>query len=346
MVGRDPADSTPPAGVAPMANITARDAQRHAHHHRLAHSRASSVTDAEAGGLSASPPGGRSMSPPRHRAAPRRATADSLASAAADAARLPLTQHHDNDDSGAQETAAAAHDDEDDEHEHYSHRAPWLRAFVLGANDGLVSVSSLMLGVGAASGDLHAMRVAGIAGLASGALSMALGEYISVSSQRDAEEADVEKERQEQLKGPEARARELEELAGIYMARGLSEPLAKEVARELTAVDVIRAHARDELGIDLDDMANPLQASAASALAFSVGAGVPLLAGAFLADPAVRIAAVAAATTAMMLVTGGLGASLGGASVWKGALRVLLGGWMAMGVTFGIGAAFGGVEPA
>lgn len=212
---------------------------------------------------------------------------------------------------------------------------------MLGANDGLVSVASLMLGVGAAEGDVKAMRLSGVAGLVAGALSMAVGEYISVSSQRDAEEADVEKERLEQLKGPEAQQREFEELVGIYMARGLSEPLAREVARELTDKDVIRAHARDELGIDLDALANPLQASVASAAAFSVGAGVPLLAGAFILARAMRILSVALVTTVMLVLIGGLGAHLGGARVWKGALRVVIGGWLAMGLTFAIGTAFG-----
>jgi VIT1/CCC1 family predicted Fe2+/Mn2+ transporter len=341
----------PPAGAAPRASLAARDAQRAAHHQQHQHqlgrpSRGSSLGDPEAGG--------GSMSPPR-RIAPRRATAGSLAAGTNDDAASTLTEPlptttHGDDDHGHEHAAAGANsnaqqnnnsDNEDDEHEHFSHRAPWLRAFVLGANDGLVSVASLMLGVGAADGDLRSMVVSGVAGLAAGSLSMACGEFISVSSQRDAEEADVEKERAEQAKGPEARARELEELAGIYMARGLSEPLAREVARELTEVDVIRAHARDELGIDLDDMANPLQASLASALAFTVGAGVPLLAGAFLQDRAARIGSVVAATTAMMLVTGALGASLGGAPIWKGALRVLVGGWIAMALTFGIGTAFG-----
>ncbi|WIA31276.1 hypothetical protein OEZ86_002178 [Tetradesmus obliquus] len=234
---------------------------------------------------------------------------------------------------------------EHDEHVHYSHRAPWLRAFVLGANDGLVSVASLMLGVGAGSTDLRTMQLSGVAGLVAGALSMACGEYISVSSQKDAEEADIEKERLEQLKGPEARQRELQELTGIYVARGLTEELARQVAEQLTATDVLRAHARDELGIDLDELANPLQASLTSALAFSLGAGMPLAAGSFIPDAQTRIMAVAAATTAALLAFGALGASLGGATVVKGALRVLIGGWLAMAVTFGIGYAFN-VAPA
>lgn len=130
-------------------------------------------------------------------------------------------------------------------HVHHSDRAPWLRAMILGASDGLVSVSSLMLGVAAGSSEQSIMVLSGVAGLVGGALSMAVGEYISVSSQRDAEQADIEKERQEQAKGPEAQARELDELTEIYQARGLSYELARRVAEELTSKDVIRAHARD-----------------------------------------------------------------------------------------------------
>lgn len=234
-------------------------------------------------------------------------------------------------------------EESDDEHEHFSHRAPVLRALVLGANDGLVSVASLMAGIGGANDDLRAMQLAGIAGLVGGALSMACGEYISVSSQKDAEEADIEKERQEQLKGPEAKAREFEELVAIYISRGLSEPLARQVAHELTESDVIRAHARDELGIDIDDLANPLQASVASACAFSLGAAVPLLTGAFIPDPFTRLIAVLCAATLGLAVFGGSGAWLGGASVGKGAMRVLVGGWLAISATYGIGKLFGGI---
>eukprot|EP00775_Hariotina_reticulata_P000676 gene676-974_t len=150
-------------------------------------------------------------------------------------------------------------------HEHFSSRTGWLRAFVLGANDGLISVAALMLGVGAGSDQLHTMQLSGIAALVAGACSMACGEYISVASQKDAEEADIEKERLEQLKGPDARERELDELTQIYVNRGLNEVLARQVAMELSAHDVVKAHARDELGIDVDDLANPLQASLASA---------------------------------------------------------------------------------
>eukprot|EP00879_Flechtneria_rotunda_P026032 GHRR01027708.1.p1 GENE.GHRR01027708.1~~GHRR01027708.1.p1 ORF type:complete len:209 (+),score=78.78 GHRR01027708.1:1194-1820(+) len=200
-----------------------------------------------------------------------------------------------------------------------------------------------MLGVGAGADGLCAMQLAGIAGLVAGALSMAAGEYISVASQKDSEEADIEKERLEQLKGPAAQEREFEELVQIYIGRGLSEPLARAVAHELSNKDVVRAHARDELGIDLDELSNPLQASWTSALAFSIGAGMPLLAGAFIADWHWRIASVCLVSAAALALLGAMGAALGGAKVWKGALRVLVGGSLSMGITYGIGAAFAAV---
>ncbi|GLC38457.1 hypothetical protein PLESTF_001682200 [Pleodorina starrii] len=228
-----------------------------------------------------------------------------------------------------------------DEHVHYIHRAPWLRAFILGANDGLVSVAALMLGVGGGSESLSTMRLAGVASWIAGALSMAVGEYISVASQRDTEEADIEKERQQQLRGPVARARELMELRDIYIKRGLDPDLAQKVAEQLTEKDVIRAHARDELGIDMDELANPLQAAVVSALAFTAGALIPLLAGAFLADFQMRLIAVAAASVVGLAAFGLTGSLLGGARPIVGSLRVLLGGCMAMAITFGVGHVLG-----
>ncbi|GFR44345.1 hypothetical protein Agub_g5562 [Astrephomene gubernaculifera] len=224
-----------------------------------------------------------------------------------------------------------------DEHVHYSHRAPWLRAFVLGANDGLVSVAALMLGVGGGSESLSTMRLAGIASWIAGALSMAVGEYISVASQRDTEEADIEKERQQQLKGPAARARELEELTCIYIQRGLTRDLARQVAVQLTEKDVIRAHARDELGIDMDELSNPMQAAVVSALAFTAGALIPLLAGSFLSDFNRRLIAVAVASVVGLAAFGLTGSLLGGAKPLVGALRVVIGGCLAMAITFGVG---------
>jgi len=160
---------------------------------------------------------------------------------------------------------------------HLSGRAAWLRAAVLGANDGLISTSSLMVGVAAASSGRSAILVAGVAGLTAGALSMAAGEYVSVASQRDTERADVERERRELELAPD---NELKELTAIYEKRGLSAPLARQVAVELSAGDALTAHARDELGIDLEAFANPVQASLVSALSFIVGAIAALVAGA------------------------------------------------------------------
>lgn len=235
---------------------------------------------------------------------------------------------------------ALAEDDEElCDHAHHSNRAPWLRAMVLGANDGLVSTSALMMGVGGGTSALATMRLAGIAGLVGGALSMAVGEYISVSSQRDAERADIEQERLEQLKGPEARARELEELAQIYVGRGLPYSLALQVATVLTEKDVIRAHARDELGIDIDELANPLQAAVASAICFTVGAGLPLLSAAWIVDATLRLGILVAATTVGLCLFGFLGAYLGGANVLRGGTRVVVGGWLALGIVYGIGRA-------
>ena len=183
------------------------------------------------------------------------------------------------------------------DHTHHSNRAPWLRALVLGANDGLVSVAALLMGVGSGSTDLAVLRLSGIAALISGALSMAAGEYVSVSSQKDAEKADIEKEILEQLKGPEAQLRELDELTQIYVDRGVPADLARQVAVALTEKDVIRAHARDELGIDIDELSNPLQAAVVSALCFAFGAALPLLSAIFLNNPTNRLIAIALSTT-------------------------------------------------
>lgn len=211
---------------------------------------------------------------------------------------------------------------------------------VLGANDGLVSVAALLMGVGSGSQSLSVLQLSGVAALLSGALSMAVGEYVSVSSQRDAERADIQKEIEEQLKGPEAQARELEELTQIYITRGVPSDLAKQVAVALTDRDVIRAHARDELGIDVDELSNPLQAAVVSALSFAFGAALPLLSSIFLPNQTHRLIAIICSTTAGLIIFGMLGAHLGGAGVWKGALRVLIGGWIALGISYGVGKAF------
>ncbi|KDD73388.1 VIT family protein [Helicosporidium sp. ATCC 50920] len=213
--------------------------------------------------------------------------------------------------------------------------------FATTTNDGLVSVASVLVGVGAGSQSLDTVRLSGVAALVGGALSMAVGEYISVSSQRDAELADIEQERQEQLKGPEAQERELEELAHIYVERGLPYPLARQVAEVLTEKDVVRAHARDELGIDIDDLAQPFRAAAVSATCFVSGGGLPLLATAFVTNPQARLMVTLAATTAGLFAFGLVGALLGGAGALRGAGRVLLGGWLALAVVYLVGALVG-----
>lgn len=220
---------------------------------------------------------------------------------------------------------------------HMSGREGWLRAAVLGANDGILSTAGLVLGVAAASSSVGAIATAGIAGLVAGALSMAAGEYVSVSSQRDAQLADLALERRELAGDP---AGELEELAGIYRARGLDPALAHRVAEELTAYDALESHARDELGITDTRMARPLQAAWTSAIAFSLGAVVPLLAITLPPEPA-RIPITVVLTLVALAVLGGLGARLGGAPVGRAALRVAIWGAVAMALTSAIGALVG-----
>lgn len=226
-------------------------------------------------------------------------------------------------------------------HKHLSQRSPWLRAALLGANDGLVSCASLMVGVGAVKTDHLSMIVSGLSGLVAGACSMAIGEYVSVYGQRDAEEADLRKEIEEHAKGPIAKARELEELAQIYVERGLSASLARQVAEELSAADPIKAHARDEIGIDVDNLSNPLQAALVSAAAFSMGGTIPLLSALFIDDYNKRFMGIVGASSLGFVAFSALGAFLGGAAIWKASLRGTIGGWMAMLITFGTLTLFG-----
>lgn len=220
---------------------------------------------------------------------------------------------------------------------HMVHRIGWLRAAVLGANDGIVSTASLVVGVAAAGSGRGAVLVAGLAGLVAGAMSMAAGEYVSVSSQADAENADIARETRELQEKPEG---ELEELTHIYMERGLDEELARRVATQLTERDALSAHARDELGISETVAANPVQAAIVSALTFAVGAVMPLIVA--LLAPADRITAIVAVTTLVALAAlGGLGASAGGASIVKGAIRVTFWGALAMIATAAVGTIFG-----
>jgi vacuolar iron transporter family protein len=220
---------------------------------------------------------------------------------------------------------------------HLSHRSGWLRAAILGANDGIVSTASLVLGVAASGASGTAIVTAGIAGLAAGALSMAAGEYVSVSSQRDSERADLTLERKELRRDPEG---ELRELAGIYEGRGLQPELANRVARALTDRDALRAHAREELGLTEERQARPFQAAWASALSFSAGAILPVIAVAA-APGSARVAACVIVTVVALAILGWSGARLGGGSRTIATARVVIWGALAMVVTSGIGALVG-----
>ena len=221
--------------------------------------------------------------------------------------------------------------------QHRTGRIGWLRASVLGANDGVVSVASLVVGVAASGAPQGSILVAGVAGLVAGAMSMAAGEYVSVQSQADTERADLGRERRELAEDPEG---ELAELAAIYRERGLDDDLARRVAEQLTARDALGAHARDELGITDALRARPVQAALASAAAFAVGAVLPVAAALVAPVSAVSVA-VAAVTLVALAVLGGVAGYVGGASVVRGAVRVTFWGALAMAITAGVGALFG-----
>lgn len=213
----------------------------------------------------------------------------------------------------------------------------WLRAAVLGANDGIVSVSSVIVGVAGASNSKLFILTAGVAALVAGALSMAAGEYVSVSTQRDTERALLEKERQELIDFPE---QELEELAQIYKAKGLSSETAHKIAQELTDNDAFAAHVDAELGIDPHDLTNPIHAAFASGLSFICGGVVPVIA-VILIPASFRIQAVFASVILALMITGGLSAHAGGANKRKATIRVVFGGLIAMAITFAVGKLFG-----
>jgi vacuolar iron transporter family protein len=230
---------------------------------------------------------------------------------------------------------------------HRTERVGWLRAAVLGANDGIVSTASLVVGVAAAGASPHSLLMTGVAGLVAGAMSMAAGEYVSVHSQSDTERADLARERAEHQADP---ASELAELAGIYAARGLSPELAQQVALQLTAHDAMAAHARDELGISATLGAKPVQAALSSAASFAVGAALPLLVAAVV--PAVMptavqtsglIAAVSVSALIFLAMLGAVSARAGGAAMGKGAWRVTFWGALAMAITAAAGSMFGAV---
>ena len=220
---------------------------------------------------------------------------------------------------------------------HRTDRIGWLRAAVLGANDGIVSTASLLLGVAAAHGTRSNLLVAGVAGLAAGAMAMAAGEYVSVHSQADTEEAELNRERAE-LKADDKG--EHEELTAIYVGRGLDPLLAKQVADQLMAHDALGAHARDELGVSESLRARPIQAALASASSFAVGAAMPLLVTA-IAPASSLIVLVPGTSLAFLGLLGALAAGAGGAGVTVGAIRVMFWGALAMGLTAGVGALFG-----
>jgi VIT1/CCC1 family predicted Fe2+/Mn2+ transporter len=213
----------------------------------------------------------------------------------------------------------------------------WLRAAVLGSDDAIVSTASLMIGVAASSASKEAILVAGVAGLVAGSMSMAVGEYVSVSSQRDAEQADIEREKRELAGQPQA---ELHELAMIYRERGLEEDLAMKVAERLSARDRLGAHLRDELGIDRAFLARPLQAAWISATSFAAFAVVPI-AALLVAPAALRIPVIAALSLVSLAALGAFGGRLGGAPLVRASLRVTLGGALAMAVTAAIGRILG-----
>ena len=222
---------------------------------------------------------------------------------------------------------------------HRTERIGWLRAAVLGANDGIVSTASLIVGVAAANAGRNEMLVAGVAGLVAGAMSMAAGEYVSVSSQSDTEQADLARERAELDAQPEF---ERQELAAIYVARGLTLELATQVAQQLMAHDALGAHSRDELGVSETVSARPVQAGLTSAATFAVGAALPLLTA--LVSPVPQLVPVVAATSLVFLIAlGALSARTGGAPVLKASLRVAFWGALAMGITAIVGRLFGTV---
>lgn len=222
---------------------------------------------------------------------------------------------------------------------HFVSRIGWLRAAVLGANDGIISTASLIVGVASAAATQSEVLIAGVAGLVAGAMSMAAGEYVSVSSQADTELADLARERAELRDSPDF---ELDELAAIYVERGVEQGLARQVAQQLMAKDALAAHARDELGISEITTARPVQAALASAATFSVGAALPLLM-VVVSPVAWLVPTVSAASLVFLALLGAVGAKTGGANIWRATVRVTFWGALAMALTAGIGKLFGTV---
>jgi len=236
--------------------------------------------------------------------------------------------------------------DKPDEH-HYSNRTGWLRAMVLGANDGLVSTSSVMMGVAGAnwveSGSQYnhlAIVLTGLSALVAGALSMAIGEFVSVHSQKDTEKTDIDREKWELLNNPD---KEMQEIVQAYQRKGLSRELAEQVAGQLCATKekALRAHLAEELNLDQDELSNPLQAAVVSALSFSLGALGPLIMAIVFHEAQSQILSMACISFVELFACGILGAHLGGAPLFRAGMRVLIGGLLALGITFGVGIAFG-----
>jgi VIT1/CCC1 family predicted Fe2+/Mn2+ transporter len=220
---------------------------------------------------------------------------------------------------------------------HFIHRSNWLRAAVLGANDGIISISSLAIGVATASATTETVMLATVAGLVAGALSMAAGEYVSVSSQTDIEQADIERERQELEETPEE---ELRMLAQIYVDRGLKRETAMQVARELTEADALGSHVRDELGINEITKANPIQAALASGAAFIAGGILPLLVVVFFPVAGLEYR-LYGFTTVFLVILGAVSAKTGGSNIWRGIIRIVVWGTIAMGLSAYVGYLFG-----
>jgi VIT1/CCC1 family predicted Fe2+/Mn2+ transporter len=245
-----------------------------------------------------------------------------------------MTTNTDDADRGADEGADTG---DHDEPQSLSGRLNWLRAGVLGANDGIISTAGLVVGVAGATANRHAIVVAGLAGLVAGALSMAAGEYVSVSTQRDTEKAMLDMERQELREDPHA---ELDELTDIYTQKGLDRALARQVAEQLTEHDALAAHAEAELHLDPNDLTNPWSAAAASFVSFAVGALLPLLTMALVPTPA-RVPATFVAVLIALVLTGSSSARMGQAPVPRALVRNVCGGFVAMAVTYGVGRLFG-----
>ncbi|KXS19316.1 carbohydrate-binding module family 18 protein [Gonapodya prolifera JEL478] len=228
---------------------------------------------------------------------------------------------------------------------HFADRSPWLRAAILGANDGLVSVAAQMVGVGAGGADRRTIFLSGLSALVAGALSMGAGEFVSVYAQRDTEEADIERERQEFLRQPAPYYSEMDELAEIYCKKGLPPNLARKVAEHFhwnnSLEELVQLHAKEEFNVDSEDLSNAWQATITSIIAFSVGGIMPLLGGGFISDFVPQLGAIVGITAAALAGFGALGAHLGGAPRLKAAVRVMIGGLIALGITLGVGKAFG-----